>query len=462
MSNKPDLSTVPTPVSTELSPTGATAIDWAATEQDATQLLSQYLQYDTTNPPGNEAEAVEFLAETLRQRGFEPQLLFSAPKRANLIVRLKTPVEPKALPCLLYAHADVVPADPVAWSVPPFAGAIQDGFVWGRGALDDKGLGVIFLEALSLLKEHGPPLGRDIILVIAADEELSGHYGAAWLLDHHPELLQAEYVWDEGGMGLQQPAASLYQIAIAEKIPFTIKLTALGTPGHASVSSRDNSNERMVRALYRLKQWQPPFRLTEAVLEMLKTLAPYQPFVDSLLYAQAHHTFLWPLLQARLENNLLFAPLVRNTLNLTVLRGGQASNVIPAQTEAILDVRLLPGEEPELFLANLRSVIGDPKISVEAGPLPAPQRPSSSDTEFYRALEQTLQKAGPPGIITPYLTPGATDSRFFRAAGMKAYGFMPMLLNYQELSRIHGIDERVSVANLRWGIQVVLETLQKL
>jgi acetylornithine deacetylase/succinyl-diaminopimelate desuccinylase-like protein len=462
MRSKPGLSVVPSPASKRQPNTAPPAIDWPATEREAAELLSHYIKHDTTNPPGNEAGAIEFLAETLRQRGFEPQVLFSAPKRANLVVRLKTPVEPVALPCLLYAHADVVPADPLAWSVPPFAGTIQEGFVWGRGALDDKGLGIIFLEALTLLKDYLPPLRRDIILVIAADEELSGQHGAAWLLDHHPELLRAEYVWDEGGMGLQQPASYLYQIAIAEKIPFTLKLTAQGMPGHASVSSRDNSNERMVRALYRLKQWRPSFHLTEAVIEMLQTLAPYQPFFDSLLYAQARKSFLWPLLQARLEHNSLFAPLVRNTISLTMLRGGQASNVIPAQTEAILDVRLLPGEDLDLFLANLRSVIGDPKISVEAGPLPSPQPPGSSDTEFYRALEQTLQNAGPPGIITPYLTPGATDSRFFRAAGMKAYGFMPMLLNYQELSRIHGIDERVSVANLRWGIQVVLETLQKL
>lgn len=437
-------------------------IDWDGVEKEAAHLLSRYIQFDTTNPPGHEAEALEFLADTLRQWGLEPQLFYAAPKRANLVVRLKTPVPPKAPPCLLYAHADVVPADPAAWSVPPFAGEMKDGFIWGRGALDDKGLGIIFLQALILLKTHAPPLRRDIILVITADEEMSGRHGAAWLLDHHRDTIQAEYVWDEGGMGLQQPAGAFYQVAIAEKIPFTLKLIAHGTPGHASVSSRDNPNERLVRALHRIKQWQPPFRLTPPVIKMLQTLARHQTFFNSWLYRHANRPFLWPLLRPALENNLRFAPLVHNTINLTMLRSGQASNVIPAQAEAVLDARLLPGEDPAVFLASLRSIIGDTRISIEAGELPSAQLPTTSDTEFYRALEETLQTIGPPGIITPYLTPGATDSRFFRAAGMQAYGFMPMLLGYQELSRIHGIDERVSIANLRWGIQVVLETLQKL
>jgi acetylornithine deacetylase/succinyl-diaminopimelate desuccinylase-like protein len=461
MNNKLTPPTATSPQAQPIPPLSLT-IDWEAVEREAAELLSRYIQFDTTNPPGHEAEAIEFLADILRQRGFEPQLFYTAPKRANLVVRLKTPTPPEAPPCLLYTHADVVPADPPAWSVPPFAGAIKDGFVWGRGALDDKGLGIIFLEVLMLLKENGPPLRRDIILVIAADEEMSGHYGAAWLLDHHRDTIQAEYVWDEGGMGLQQKAHTSYQIAIAEKIPFTIKLIAQGTPGHASVSSPDNPNERLVRALHRIKQWQPPFRVTPAVIEMLRTLAPHQTFFNSWLYRHADKPFLWPLLRTGLENNLLFAPLVRNTINLTMLRGGQASNVIPSQAEAVLDIRLLPGEDPAVFLANLRSIIGDTRISIEATSLPSPQVPTASHTEFYEALAQTLQTFGPPGIIIPYLTPGATDSRFFRAAGMKAYGFMPMLLNHQELSRIHGVDERVSMANLRWGIQVVLETLQKL
>jgi acetylornithine deacetylase/succinyl-diaminopimelate desuccinylase-like protein len=420
-------------------------IDWSVVTKEAAELLSRYIQFDTTNPPGREAESIEFLAGILRDRGFSPDVIHAAPGRANLIVRLQAQEEAVEQPCLLYAHADVVPADPPDWSAPPFGGLIKDGFVWGRGALDDKGLGIIFVQALTLLKQFASPLNRA----------------------HHPELINAEYVWDEGGIALQQTDGLFYHIATAEKMPLTIKLIAHGTPGHASVPNSDSAQDRLVQVLYRLKRWTPWPRPTAAVIEMLQALAPSRSFPQSVLFAHADKPFLWRLLQHWLEGNPLFVPLIRNTINLTMLNSGQVSNVIPARAEAGLDARLLPGEDPAAFLALLRSVIADPKVSVEVEDLPPAQPSTPSDTRFFQVLAETLQTLGPTGLVTPYLTPGATDSRFFRAAGMKAYGFTPMLLNTAELSRIHGVDERVSLINLRWGIQVVFEqvvfeTLQKL
>jgi acetylornithine deacetylase/succinyl-diaminopimelate desuccinylase-like protein len=440
-------------------------IDWAATEAETANLLSRFLQFDTTNPPGNEAVAIEFLAGILRERGFTPQIVESAPGRANLIVRLAARTGPTAPPCLLYAHADVVPADPAAWSVPPFSGQIKEGFVWGRGALDDKGLGIIFLQALTLLKDCAPPLNRDIILLIAADEETCGRYGVAWLLEHHPDLIRAEYVWDEGGMGLNRSVNgryNVYGIAVAEKGAMTIRLTAHGVPGHASIPHRYNASDRLVRALVRLAEWHRPIRLIPPVIEMLHTLASAQTFPRSFLFAHAENILTWPFLFPMLDQDAFFAPLIRNTASLTVLRSGQKSNVIPAEAEAKLDIRLLPGEDPQAVLGDLRAMIKGMKVSIEAEDLPIAHSPSDSTSDFYRALVETLRTIDPPGLITPYLTPGATDSRYFRRAGMKAYGFMPMLLDTQELNRIHGIDERISTANLRFGIQVVFETLRKL
>lgn len=441
-------------------PSQTAPIDWDAAAATAASLLSRYLQFDTSNPPGNEAPAIEFLAGVLRRHNLDPQIVCAAPNRANLIVRLPARQYPAQRPCLLYAHADVVPADAADWSVPPFGGHIQDGYVWGRGALDNKGLGIIFLQALILLKQHAPALNRDIILLIAADEEASGRHGAAWLLQHHPHLIEAEYVWDEGGVGRRQAGRNVYHIAVAEKIALTIKLTAHGAPGHASMPQRNTAHDRLVRALYRLKQWQMPARLTQTTFNMLQALAPYQPFPRSFLFANANRPLLWPLLRPRLQNDRLFAPLISNTLNLTVLRGGQASNVISARAEALLDARLLPDEDPQAFLAALRSIIGDASVAVHVDTLPARQQPTPTDAPFYRALARTLHSIDPTGQVLPYLTPGATDSRFFRAAGMKAYGFMPLLLNDNELGRIHGIDERVSVDNLGWGIRLVFETLK--
>lgn len=441
------------------------SLDWTAIENDAARLLSRYIQFDTTNPPGNEALALEFLAEWLLARGFEPLLLWSGEQRANLVVRLRSRAEPSAPPILLYAHADVVPASPTDWSVPPFGGHIKHGYVWGRGALDDKGLGVIFLQTLDLLKKLAVPLRRDVILLIAADEELRSQHGVAWLLDHHPDLIKAEFVWDEGGLGLRQPALPeryLYGIAVAEKKAMTVRLVAQGTPGHAALPQQNNPQDRLVRALNRISVWQRPARLTGPVIDMLHTLAPTRSRYEAALFSRAEKPLLWPLLRPLLEANPFFGPLIRNTVNLTLLRGGQASNVISAQAEAKLDIRLLPDEDPLALLADLRSVIADSKVSVEAEEIPLPHPTTSTDTDFFRALVQTLREQAPPGLVLPYLTPGATDSRFFRRAGMQAYGFMPMLLDSAELSRIHGIDERVSTANLRWGIQLVLETLQKL
>ena len=437
-------------------------IDWNVVETEAAQLLSRYIQFDTSNPPGNEALAIEFLDDTLRQRGFAPQIFRSAPNRANLVVRLNGQGDIDCAPCLLYAHADVVPADPIAWSMPPFEGYVKDDFVWGRGALDNKGLGIVFMQALTLLRQYASPPKRDIILLIAADEEASGQYGAVWMLNHHPHLIQAEYVWDEGGMALQQANRVLYQIAIAEKSPLIITLTAQGTPGHASIPRKDNPHDRLVEALHRIKQWKHPVRLTPPVIQMLKTLASDQPWPESFLFSHADRPLWQPLLRHYLKSKPLFSPLICNTINLTMLQGGHAGNVIPAQAQATLDVRLLPGQDLEAFLTILRAAISDLYLSVEVKDMPPPQISTPTDTHFYDVLSETLRELGPPGRVIPYLTPGATDSRFFRAAGMKAYGFMPMLLGNTELSRIHGIDERISTANLRWGTQIVYETLKKL
>jgi acetylornithine deacetylase/succinyl-diaminopimelate desuccinylase-like protein len=440
-------------------------IDWAGLETEAAGLLARYIQFDTSNPPGNEAPAVEFLAGILRQRGFEPRLIESAPGRANLITRLSTPSGATAPPCLLYTHADVVPAEAAGWSAPPFGGQLKDGFVWGRGAVDNKGLGIIFVQALTLLKQYGPPLNRDIILLIAADEETRGDAGVAWLLDHHADLIEAEYVWDEGGVGLHRsadPIPYLYQVAIAEKGALTVKLLARGRPGHAAVPGLDNPHDHLIRALSRVQRWQQPVQLNEVMAEMLGRLAPYQAFPRSRLYARARSALLWPLLRRSLAADLYFAPLIRNTINLTMLRGGHKSNVIPAEAEATLDIRLLPGEDPDTMLADLRAIINDPKVSVMAEEMPIAQPVTPSDTAFFQALSETLQALGPAGLVTPYLSPGTTDSRFFRQAGMRAYGFVPMILDAGELNRIHGVDERVSTANLRWGAQVVFETLRRL
>jgi len=439
------------------------SINWQTVQQETTTLLQQYLQFDTSNPPGNEVEAIQFLAEIAHQRNFTPKILLSAPKRANLIVRLAgTGDNP---PILLYAHADVVPVDSSEWSVPPFGGVLKDGYVYGRGALDDKSLGIIFLQAITLLKQTGAPLKRDIILCIAADEETNSRYGIRWLLDNHIDLIRAEYVWDEGGLALQLPGTPptfIYAISVADKRPILLKLTAYGTAGHSSFPSADNPQDQLVGALHRLNQWRFPARLTPTVTTMLKALAPYQTFPRSKLFANADSPVVWPWLKPILQKSGFFVPLISNTLNLTTLQGGQVNNAIPAHVEAHLDLRLLPDEKLNRVMATLRAVINDPHILLEIVNRPPHTHVSPVETEFFDTLHTTLTRLAPEGPIIPYLNPGATDARFFRQMGMKAYGLLPMLLTSEELQRIHGIDERVSTKNLKWGVQVVFDLLWRL
>ena len=439
-------------------------IDWEAVAAESATLLSQYLQFDTSNPPGNERPALDFLAQILRERGFEPTIIQSAPRRGNLIVRLPASGPAQAAPCLLYTHADVVPVNAAAWTCPPFSGQISDGYVWGRGALDNKGQGIIFLQALTLLKQHCSSRRRDFILLVGADEEATGHFGAAWMLKHRPDLIKAEFVWDEGGVVLHRPDTNqyIYHIATVEKGVLTVKVTARGHPGHASIPQSNSPPDRLVQALSRIRWWYHTLKLTEIPIKMLKILAGHHSFPRSVLYAHADKAIFHPLLLRLLDKDPIFAPIIRNTVSLTMLQSGQISNVIPAQAEARLDIRLLPGENPEAVLAALRSLVADPHVSVEFVEYPVMSRPSPVNSDFYRALQHTLPALGPSGPVIPYLTPGATDSRYFRQAGMQAYGFTPMILDPYELRRIHSVDERVSVENLRWGTRLVFETLRKL
>jgi carboxypeptidase PM20D1 len=197
------------------------------------------------------------------------------------------------------------------------------------------------------------------------------------------------------------------------------------------------------------------------VREMLQSLAASQPFFRSVLFARHDNALLWPFLRAQLQNDPLFSPLIQNTVNLTMVQSGQKSNIVPGRAEAVLDIRLLPGEDPAAIVADLRSFVDGAAISVHVEDMPTLHTPTSTQTDFYRALVETLTLVDPSGQVIPYLTPGTTDSRFFRRSGMQSYGFVPLLLDYGELSRIHGVDERISTANLRWGIQVVYQTLQR-
>lgn len=436
--------------------------DWPAAGQDAVDLLSHYVRIDTTNPPGNERRAADFLCAALCERGLEPKLYQSAPGRANVVARLRGTGERG--PILLLHHMDVVPADAGCWTHDPFGGEICDGYLYGRGALDMKGVGVMQLMALDLLRRSGRPLKRDVIFLAVSDEEMEGRYGAGWMVDHHWDEIRPEVVWDEGGFGLSGLIGQglVFYVAVAEKQVLWPRLVAHGEPGLASVPRGSNPVDILTRALERIRARSPRPRLTAVSREMLERLTAVVGFPLSFLLRHADSPFVWPLVGRALTRQPETNAMVRNLVTATQLSAGSKENVIPRQAVAGLDVRLLPDEDPIVFLVHLACAIDDQRVTIELDQRPVPSSVSPFESDFFSALEQVLRRSLPGCVVVPTQTPGGTDSRFFRRRGVPAYGLVPIAIDRGELNRMHGIDERISLENLRLGIRVVHDLLDAL
>jgi acetylornithine deacetylase/succinyl-diaminopimelate desuccinylase-like protein len=432
---------------------GQPAIDWKEITDEATDLLSRYIAVDTSNPPGNEEAAALFLADILRREGLEAHLYQAAPGRANLSARLRG--DGSKRPLILLNHTDVVPAEPPFWQEPPFAGTVRDGVIWGRGALDMKGMAVMELMTFLLLKRHGIPLKRDVVFLALADEETGGDVGIEWMDRHHPEVIDAEYVLNEGGygftelLGVRRP---IFNCSIGEKGPLWLKLRAHGSPDHGSVPHDDNSLERLVRALYRVKGWQHPITVlpeTELYIRGLYEGGVLREMPDEgalALAAQAN-----PVIRAVLSN----------TVSVTTCTAGYKHNVIPAVSEATLDCRLLPGQSAHAFVEELKGIIDDPKVEIQEV-YRSETASSPVQTELFSIAGKVIQEAVENALVLPSISPGFTDSRIFRQRGMVAYGLIPMLLEPPEAATMHGHNERISVENLRLGTQVLFEIVRRL
>lgn len=428
-------------------------VDWDALEQEATRLLCEYIGLDTSNPPGNEEIACRWLAEILQREGIASAYYESAPGRGSLIARL--PGVGVKGPLMLLNHTDVVPAQPEYWSVPPFAGEIKDGLIWGRGALDMKGLGIIELMTFLLVKRLDLPLGRDLIFFAIADEEAGGEYGVEWFAKQHPELLQADCVINEGAggmLGFKGTDLPIFGFAAAEKSPLWLRLSTEGQPGHGSMPHAENALDRMVRALKRIQDWRRPRQLTPEVMPFLRglTKAGILEPVEDIEAAERLAT-----------SDLLLNALTMDTISLTSISGGVKVNVIPARAEATLDCRLLPGRDLDAFSEELRAVIDDPRIEIER--IFGTEGPSSSlDHELIRTVEAVVREQMEDAIVLPMVCVGFTDSRVFRQLGVPAYGFSPTLASEEERRTIHGHDERIPIEGLRMGMQIMLEVVRRM
>lgn len=437
------------------------AFDREALGRDAAQTLSQYLQIDTTNPPGNELQAARWLAEQLRRRGVcaDPELQEPAPGRGLLLARV--PGMEDLRPLLLNHHMDVVAADPAAWTHHPFSGTIADGYIWGRGALDMKGMGVIFMLALEQILRAGIALRRPVLFLAVPDEETGGDQGMRWLVETSGLRLDPEWVWDEGGCGLRDLAGPgvLFGLAVAEKKGQQLKLRARGRPGHASMPHNDNAVVILTRALSRLAAHPRPLTVNPVVARSLSVLGRSQPFPASLVMRNLRRPWALAAARRRLESDGGVAAMLRDTLTPTMLEAGYKINVIPEEAEAQLDCRLLPDTDVDEFLAWVRTRLGDPRVTVEPGRGAAASGIAPMDGSFVEAVTAAVGRASPGAELFPMMLSGATDGRYWRARGYPAYGLSPVILQRSDLASIHGIDERISIDNLVLGVTIAMETI---
>ncbi|UCF45188.1 MAG: M20/M25/M40 family metallo-hydrolase [Candidatus Bathyarchaeota archaeon] len=441
-------------------------------EEEVTNFLSELIRINTTNPPGNETKAAKYLAENLLQEGFNCELYESAPERGNLIARLKGTGEKPSL--LLLSHLDVVAADAKEWSIDPFSGIVKDGFVWGRGALDMKGMTAIEVMTMKLLKRNNVKLKGDVILAATADEEKGGLAGTDYLLRNYPEKIRADYVLNEGGGGPAIPTQkrNVYTVQTAEKGILWFKVKAKGAPGHASKpNTADNAIMRMNKVIKKLGNYRSHILLVSTVKQFLTEIARedatlQQCFSRLLANPELSDQILDELAKTAPQLAEEIRPRIRMTITPTMIHGGVKENVIPSECEAVFDCRILPEQTSAEALSLIKDLLKDvdsEKLSFENLQVQEPSE-SPAETPLYDVITSVLKEFEPNCGTSPMLMTGGTDSRFFRRIGSICYGFHPIHpdVPYGEMVRtVHGVNERISIENLVFGTSVLYEAVRR-
>ena len=410
----------------------AQKIDWQTVEDKTILMFQEYLAINTCNPPGDVTVAAEFFQAIFRKEGVPVELIWTDKKtgRVNVFARLKGSGEKR--PIMMLHHMDTVPVDRSGWSIDPFKALKKDGYIYGRGALDMKNIGIVQLMTMLLLKKNNVELERDVVFLAVADEETSGMLGSRWIVKNKWEEINAEYVLDEGGFGTQgfftKDKRLIFSVGIAEKKALWLRLSASGPSGHGSMPLKENANFIMAQALSRVASYETPIHITPVVAEMRKRLGK----LDDTPYNNA---------------------LQRNTISLTVTKGfvgdPPKSNVIPGKAEAVLDCRLLPDQDPEEFISRLKEVINDTRVKVDFIHWPIESIVSAYDTELFKIIEEEILSIFPDSVTVPHLIIYGTDSSFFRKKGAICYGFFPGPVTMKEYQTIHGNDERIKEKSLR-------------
>ncbi len=432
-------------------------VDWQAAYAEALEIFVRYLRIPSVNPPGDEAPAARFIGSLIEAAGVECEYIETAPNREVVAARLRG--DGSKRPLMLANHLDVVPVEADFWEMPPFEGIVRDGFVYGRGAVDMKGAGVMQLITFLLLARQKAPLKRDLVFCGVPDEEAGGSFGMKWLCDHRPDIVDVEYELNEGGMGIGEflgKPARIIPVATSEKKLCGLKLRAVGKPGHGSRPHRDNSAVHLARAIVKLADWERPLQFTPMTLEYARRLvaAGYIPDPGPGGSIEA-------ILPAIVADHPALKAMFINTLNVTTVHAGTKINVIPALSEATLDRWLLPGEDPEAWRQLVIDCIDDPRIEVQFANFRGDTRDCDWDTELFQVIQQVVSEAMEDAVVLPTMTVGGTDNRFLRDRGIPAYGFIPVLLSAEEAAGFHGNNEKLSIENLNPGCELTYEVVRR-
>jgi acetylornithine deacetylase/succinyl-diaminopimelate desuccinylase-like protein len=436
----------------------APQIDWNKIDSEALDYFRTYLRFDTTNPPGNTAAAIAYLKAILDKEGLATETFESKPGMVTLVARIPGPAGVK--PLLLMSHADVVPTVAANWTHHPFDADITDGYVWARGAIDNKAHGIMALMTILALKRNGVALRRGVEMMVNPDEEAGGDNGSTWMVNNHWDAIDPAFAFNEGGEGSPDwlgVAGTTFLVAVSEKRVNWLHVSVRGKGGHGSVPKPDNPNLILINALHRLLEDQPPIRITQIFADAMNSVAPLEPFPASFELAHLDWPGMAQVAVAGVLSPYNIQALMRDTISLTMLNAGIKVNVVPTVAEAGLDCRLLPGTDADAFLKHLREQLGagDFKIDYIQRPDDAPPSPTSG--EAWDAINRIVASDFKGAVVVPWMTTGGTDSRVLRVKGVPSYGFVPVILDSVELARIHGDDERLSVENLNRGIKATYD-----
>jgi acetylornithine deacetylase/succinyl-diaminopimelate desuccinylase-like protein len=443
---------------------GLSQQQWVEIFSEAEGILRRLIQFQTVNPPGNERPAAHYLAELLREEGFEPEIYEGAPTRTNLICRLKGTGERP--PLQLDGHLDVVCADEAQWTHPPFAADVADGYIWGRGAVDMKQMVTMSLMCMLLFKRMGVRFKRDIVFTAVADEETGGTYGAKYLVDNHADRIRAEYCLGEiGGFSVSKWGKTFYPVQVAEKGLCWFEMVARGEAGHGSIPNPDSSIMRLSEAILKLGRKELPQHRNVVTEHLARTLLANQPLPSSIASALLLHPRLTSFVLNRLvpESQLattLFA-MLHNTANPTTIRAGEKTNITPSVARVEVDGRFLPDQTKEDLLAEVKSIVG---AQIEVNVLNELQ-PTMVDPgdPIMASIARVLQRHDPSAVALPVMISATTNATHYSTLNTKYFGFSPVKFDNLDNFRamFHGTDERIPVEGFHFGVRVLAELVEE-